>query len=151
METIKNVIANQTNIPFLKKVLDVSSLKQKVIASNIANASTPGYKPKDIDFEKELKTFLNQSKTNGKRTNPAGLLKVGKNLFRTSANSGDAIKGIATKTISGEITSGALEMSNVDLAQEFTSMIIAQRGFQANARVITTSDDMLTDLVSLKR
>jgi flagellar hook protein FlgE len=84
-------------------------------------------------------------------SNPAGLLKVGKNLFRTSANSGDAIKGIATKTISGEITSGALEMSNVDLAQEFTSMIIAQRGFQANARVITTSDDMLTDLVSLKR
>ncbi|MCJ7507748.1 MAG: flagellar hook-basal body complex protein [candidate division Zixibacteria bacterium] len=84
-------------------------------------------------------------------SNPAGLLKTGKNLFRTSANSGDAIKGIATKTVSGEITSGALEMSNVDLAQEFTSMIIAQRGFQANARVITTSDDMLTDLVSLKR
>ena len=73
MEPIKNVIANQTNIPFLKKVLDVSSLKQKVIASNIANASTPGYKSKDIDFEKELKTFLNQSKTSGKRTNPAHL------------------------------------------------------------------------------
>jgi flagellar hook protein FlgE len=84
-------------------------------------------------------------------SNPAGLLKTGRNLFRTSANSGDAIRGIATKTVSGEITSGALEMSNVDLAQEFTSMIIAQRGFQANARVITTSDDMLTDLVSLKR
>ena len=84
-------------------------------------------------------------------SNPSGLLKSGNNLYRGSANSGDAIKGIAGKTVSGTITSGALEMSNVDLAQEFTNMIVAQRGFQANARVITTSDEMLTELVNLKR
>ncbi len=49
------------------------------------------------------------------------------------------------------MTSGALEMSNVDLAQEFTSMIVTQRGFQANSRVITNADEMLQDLVNLKR
>ncbi len=83
--------------------------------------------------------------------NPAGLLKVGRNFYQSSANSGNAILGIAGSGSSSSITSGALEISNVDLAQEFTSMIVAQRGFQANARVITTSDDMLNELVSLKR
>jgi len=82
--------------------------------------------------------------------NPAGLLKSGRNLYQTSANSGDPIIGIAGSGSSASITSGALEISNVDLAQEFTSMIVSQRGFQANARVITTSDDMLNELVNLK-
>ncbi len=82
--------------------------------------------------------------------NTGGLLKVGENLYQTSANSGSAILGIAGETSSSTITSGALEISNVDLAQEFTNMIIAQRGFQANARVITTSDAMLNELVNLK-
>lgn len=82
--------------------------------------------------------------------NPAGLLKVGKNLYQTSANSGSAILGMAATTTSSTITSGALEISNVDLAQEFTNMIISQRGFQANARVITTSDAMLQELVNLR-
>jgi flagellar hook protein FlgE len=83
--------------------------------------------------------------------NNGGLLKIGKNLFQTSANSGSAMLGIAGQTTSSTITSGALEISNVDLAQEFTNMIVAQRGFQANARVITTSDEMLSELVNLKR
>lgn len=87
----------------------------------------------------------------GEFNNPAGLLKVGRNMYQTSANSGSAILGIPGATTSSTITSGALEISNVDLAQEFTSMIVAQRGFQANARVITTSDDMLNELVNLKR
>jgi flagellar hook protein FlgE len=51
----------------------------------------------------------------------------------------------------GQVISGALEMSNVDLAQEFTTLVIAQRGFQANSRVITTSDEILQELVSMKR
>jgi flagellar hook protein FlgE len=83
--------------------------------------------------------------------NAGGLLKIGSSLFNESANSGTAVAGIAGETISGSITSGALEMSNVDLAQEFTSMIVAQRGFQANAKIITTSDSMLAELVNLKR
>lgn len=82
--------------------------------------------------------------------NTGGLLKVGENLYQESANSGLAILNIAGETTSSTITSGALEISNVDLAQEFTNMIVAQRGFQANARVITTSDAMLNELVNLK-
>jgi flagellar hook protein FlgE len=82
--------------------------------------------------------------------NPAGLLKSGSNMYQTSANSGTAILGQAGSTTSSTITSGALEISNVDLAQEFTNMIVAQRGFQANARIITTSDAMLQELVNLR-
>lgn len=82
--------------------------------------------------------------------NTGGLLKAGENLYQESANSGSAILTIPTETSSSSITSGALEISNVDLAQEFTNMIVAQRGFQANARVISTSDQMLNELVNLK-
>ncbi len=84
-------------------------------------------------------------------TNQAGLRKVGRSLYAPSANSGEAVEGVAGQTISGDITSGALESSAVDIAQEFTGMITAQRGFQANARIITTSDNMLDELVNLKR
>jgi flagellar hook protein FlgE len=83
--------------------------------------------------------------------NEGGLTKLGNSLYTTSANSGVGIEGVAGETVSATISSGALESANVDLAQEFTSMIIAQRGFQSNARVITTSDSMLDDLVNLKR
>jgi len=82
--------------------------------------------------------------------NQGGLLKVGETMYQASANSGDAVKGVAGATINASLTSGALESSNVDLAQEFTDVIIAQRGFQANARVISTSDQMLNELVNLK-
>jgi flagellar hook protein FlgE len=84
-------------------------------------------------------------------TNQAGLRKAGRSMYQPSANSGEAVEGVAGSTISAEITSGALESSSVDIAQEFTSMITTQRGFQANARIITTSDDMLDELVNLKR
>ncbi|HLU24483.1 MAG TPA: flagellar hook protein FlgE [Longimicrobiales bacterium] len=83
--------------------------------------------------------------------NPSGLIRTGDNMYQVSANSGPAVIGFAGEGSQSTIISGALEMSNVDLAQEFTSMIIAQRGFQSNARVITTSDDMLQELVNMKR
>lgn len=83
--------------------------------------------------------------------NPAGLLRVGDNMYATSGNSGGAVLGFALEGSQSTLTSGALEMSNVDLAQEFTSMIVAQRGFQANSRVITNSDEMLQEVVNLKR
>ncbi len=82
--------------------------------------------------------------------NNGGLLKAGNNLYQESANTGAAIMNIPGETTSSTISSGALEISNVDLAQEFTNMIVSQRGFQANARVITTSDAMLNELVNLK-
>jgi flagellar hook protein FlgE len=84
-------------------------------------------------------------------TNPGGLLKAGNNLYAESSNSGPAAVGAAGTGGRGALTPGALEMSNVDLAQEFTNMITAQRGFQANARVITTSDELLQELISLRR
>jgi len=83
--------------------------------------------------------------------NPGGLIRAGDNMYTVSGNSGSAVLGFALSGAQSEVTSGALEMSNVDLAQEFTSMIVAQRGFQANGRVITTSDQMLEELVQLKR
>jgi len=83
--------------------------------------------------------------------NAGGLLKEGSNLYAQSTNSGVAQVGIAGSGGRGYINNGVLELSNVDLPQSFTDMIITQRGFQANARVITTSDDMLQELVNLKR
>jgi flagellar hook protein FlgE len=84
-------------------------------------------------------------------TNPGGLMKVGGNAYLPTVNSGEPIVGPADSGGRGKIASGYLEMSNVDLAQEFTSMIMAQRGFQANSRVITTSDEVLQELVNLRR
>jgi flagellar hook protein FlgE len=83
--------------------------------------------------------------------NPAGLTKVGQTLSEESNNSGVAMIGAAGSGGRGTIMPANLEMSNVDLGQEFTEMIVAQRGFQANSRVISTSDEMLQELVNLKR
>lgn len=84
--------------------------------------------------------------------NAAGLEKVGENCYTTTLNSGefDGI-GVEISADGSKMTSGELEMSNVDLSTEFTSMITTQRGFQANSRVITTSDTLLEELVNLKR
>ena len=83
--------------------------------------------------------------------NPSGLESLGNSLFGATQNSGE-FDGIGEEIgISGSLTAGALEMSNVDLANEFTQMITTQRGFQANSRIITTSDSMLEELVNLKR
>jgi flagellar hook protein FlgE len=83
--------------------------------------------------------------------NPGGLEKAGNSSFRVGDNSGAAMIGLAGVAGRGVLNSGALEMSNVDLAEEFTGLIVAQRGFQANSRVITASDEILQDLVNLKR
>lgn len=84
--------------------------------------------------------------------NPSGLEKLGDNCYRTTLNSGE-FDGIGQDitTDGGKMTSGVLEMSNVDLSTEFTEMITTQRGFQANSRIITTSDTLLEELVNLKR
>ncbi len=84
--------------------------------------------------------------------NPSGLEKVGENMYAATLNSG-AFNGIGEEIAAtgGSISPGVLEMSNVDLASEFTDMIVTQRGFQANSRIITTSDSMIEELLSLKR
>lgn len=83
--------------------------------------------------------------------NPGGLQKDGNNNYLESANSGVAIVGEAGTNIQGSISSGFLESSNVDLAQEFANIITTQRGFQANARVITSTDTLLQEVVNLAR
>ena len=85
-----------------------------------------------------------------KFSNPSGLSKIGNNTFQESVNSGTANINVPGEG-RGSIAAGALEMSNVDLSEEFTEMITAQRGFQANTRIITTSDEILQELVNLKR
>ncbi|MDQ0337270.1 flagellar hook protein FlgE [Caldalkalibacillus uzonensis] len=91
--------------------------------------------------------------------NPGGLRKIGGSLYEMTANAhpdgalvwGQNLGTIDSLGVTTEIISGMLEMSNVDLTEEFTEMIIAQRGFQANSRIITTSDEILQEVVNLKR
>ena len=84
--------------------------------------------------------------------NASGLEKVGENCYATTLNSGDFDGiGVAITADGSKMTSGQLEMSNVDLSAEFTDMITTQRGFQANSRIITVSDTLLEELVNLKR
>ncbi len=83
--------------------------------------------------------------------NPNGLERVGETSFRESQSSGAVQLGVPGEGRRGDLMVGTLEMSNVDLAAEFTNLILAQRGFQASSRVITTSDQVLEDLVNIKR
>jgi flagellar hook protein FlgE len=84
-------------------------------------------------------------------TNPGGLEKAGSNTYQSSNNSGTPNIGASGTAGKGKVIAGTLEMSNVDLAEQFTDMIVTERGFQANSRTITTSDQMLQELLQLKR
>ena len=84
-------------------------------------------------------------------TNPSGLIKSGEGLYKSSAGSGEAVIERPGPDMESTLVSGALEMSNVDLAKEFTEMITAQKGFQASARVISTADQILEEVIRLKR
>lgn len=83
--------------------------------------------------------------------NPGGLRRLGGNLFSETENTGNALIEIASQTIESQIVAESLELSNVDLAQEFTDLITSQRGFQANARIVTTTDQILAETVNLKQ
>lgn len=83
--------------------------------------------------------------------NPPGLEKAGESVYRSSVNSGEAQLGTAGSGGRGFLQGQALEMSNVDLGQEFTNLVVSQRGFQANSKVITTADELLQELVNMKR
>lgn len=147
-------------------LIDVSALTQYSSPSNITytkgdkeNAAGTGNiagEMKGISIDED--GYIYGSYTNGSKkclaqiavatfNNPSGLEAIGNSLFAQSLNSG-TFDGVGQQ---GSFTVGALEMSNVDLASEFTTMIITQRGFQANSRIITTTDSMLEELVNLKR
>jgi flagellar hook protein FlgE len=101
----------------------------------------PTTKTRVTGFTLQLATF----------SNAAGLQRAGGNQWTASANSGTVTTGAPGANGLGSTVAGVVEMSNVDLAQTFTNMITAERGFQANSRVISTADEMLQDLVNLKR
>jgi flagellar hook protein FlgE len=83
--------------------------------------------------------------------NPGGLLKLGSNRYTASLGSGDPSIGVAGDGGRGSMAGGTLELSNVDMAAEFISMIVAQRGYQANSKIITTTDEILQESINLKR
>lgn len=143
--------------------LDFSNLTQLTGAGTVSVSSQDGLPPGELStfsagttgeivgiFSNGLNRKLGQVAL-ATFLNSGGLLKKGQSLFATSANSGEAQIGLPGQDGRGQVSAGYLEMSNIELAQQFTSMIVAQRGFQANSRVITTSDEMLQELVNLKR
>ena len=143
--------------------IDFTKLTQFANESNAAMTSSDGYPQGSLDtFSIGPTGEINGIFTNGMSKiigqvalavfkNPAGLEKTAENMFQVTPNSGDPIIGLPGSSGLGSINSGTLEMSNVDISNEFAEMISTQRGFQANSRIITTSDEMLQELVNLKR
>ncbi len=143
--------------------VDLSTVTGYAGSSTVLAKGQDGYKAGSLEaFSVGTDGSLIGSFSNGVRqsvgqvalaqfTNPAGLEKSGGSSYTSTANSGAAQIGQAGAAGFGTLIGGALEMSNVDLSQEFTNLIVAQRGFQANARIITTSDQVLQELVDLKR
>jgi len=143
--------------------LDFSKLTMFSGLSDVSVRSQDGFPPGSLEeiridatgkitgiFSNGLTQVLAQLAT-ATFANPGGLEQVGETAFRESHNSGMPRIGTPGTADRGFIASGTVEMSNVDLSEEFTQMIITQRGFQANSRIITTSDEMLQELVNLKR
>jgi flagellar hook protein FlgE len=143
--------------------VDLSKLTQFASDSTAAGTKSDGYTQGFLDTYSIGPTGeINAVFTNGQNKvigrvalavfkNPAGLEKTSENMYQITPNSGDAIVGVPGDGSMGSLNPGTLEMSNVDISSEFTEMITTQRGFQANSRIITTSDEMLQELVNLKR
>ncbi len=112
-----------------------------IVDAGGATVANPTYQQKITIGYIAIATFNNEN----------ALEKVGQNAYRATTNSGTAVYNSPGTGVAGKLNPGTLEMSNVDLASEFTDMIVTQRGFQANSRIITTTDSMLEELVNLKR
>lgn len=143
--------------------INVSGLTQYGGVSTVQAASQNGYASGSLDSVTIDTSGIMVGKFSNGRTqnlgqvamatfnNPGGLLRIGDTLFASSNNSGNPSVGTSGTGGRGSLTPGSLEMSNIDLADQFSKMIITQRGFQANSKIITTSDTMLEELVNLKR
>ena len=144
--------------------LNFEKLTMYATDSSVKPTQVDGYPPGTLEyFSIGSDGVINGVYSNGRQKplgmvalalfdNPAGLQKVGNNLFIPTSNSGDFTRAYKPGTEgAGSLNPGTLEMSNVDLAQQFTEMIITQRGFQANSRVITASDEILQELANMKR
>ncbi len=115
--------------------------------SDIAISATGEVTGRNADGDTEVIAQIGMARF----ANVEGLEREGNGLFRESPASGEPILGPPGEEGLGTLQAGTLEMSNVDLAQEFTNLILSQRGFQANSRTITTSDELLQELVNMKR
>lgn len=147
----------------LNATIDTSTLKQLNGESTAALSYQDGLRLGTLEsFGIDRNGMISGTFTNGSTrplgqiavaqfNNPDGLAKIGSNLLTESPNSGAPRLGLAGEGGRGRVSAGFLEASNVDLANEFANMIVAQRGFQANSRIITVSDEVLQELVSLKR
>jgi len=144
--------------------LDVSKLTQYATDSSAKTYSVSGYNSGSlVSFNIGSDGVITGIYSNGQQQplgllalanfeNPSGLQKVGDNMYTTTTNSGDFKKALKPGAEgAGTLSPGTLEMSNVDLSKEFTEMITTQRGFQANSKVITTCDEVLNELVNIKR
>ncbi len=149
--------------PFDVKI-DLAQLTQYADDSSVKPLRVDGYPPGTlVTFSVGSDGILTGVYDNGRQqplgrlgmavfANPSGLAKTGSNLFQSTSNSGEFSRAVTPGSSgAGTIVPGTLEMSNVDLAKQFTEMIITQRGFQANSRVMTTSDEILQELSNMKR
>ena len=142
--------------------VDLSALTQFASSNTIA-AKTDGNAPGTLSsISIDTSGTITGTYTNGVKqaeaqvavqrfTNPAGLTKIGDSLYEDSNNAGKSGEPNTAAAIGAKITPAALEMSNVDVADQFTDMIVTQRGFQSNSKIITVSDEMLETLINMKR
>ena len=143
--------------------IDFSSLTQLAGDSSVAATTQDGFPVGTLQsFTISQEGVITGVFTNGQSrslgqiamasfSNPAGLEKLGESQFQQSSNSGLAQVGPANAQGRGKINTGYVEMSNVDLSTEFTDLIVTQRGFQANTKIITAVDDLLQEVINLKR
>lgn len=164
--TFANPLLNGATIGDGGKVtwdIEGSTITGYASTSVIRSLSNDGYasgllKSLSIDGDGKISGFFTNGQTSdiaqlvlADFENPWGLKKMGSNLFGETLTSGPAIKNVPGASGMGEVKSNCLEMSNVDIATEFINMITAQKAYQANARVITTQDQVLTELMNIKR
>lgn len=156
LKAVEDALADTTNKDFVKKFGESTS---DPAASDLTHMNVAGFTGISIDANGKITGI--SAKTDQEEvlgflvlatfTNNPGLEKSGSSLYKSTQNSGEPVYTRPSTGAAGSINPGGLEMSNVDLAAEFTDMIITQRGFQANSRIITTSDSILEELVNLKR
>lgn len=142
---------------------DFTRIAQQAGDTSFVSASQDGFPPGSLQgFGVSVDGLITGNYTNGLTrslgqiamaifSNPGGLERLGNNQWRNTENSGNALIGVSGSGGRGSINAGFLEQSNVDISSEFTDLIVTQRGFQANTRVVTTVDEMLQELLNMKR
>ncbi len=152
-----------SGVPAFNVDMDFSAFSQLATDMQIQAANQNGYGPGSLqNFSVGADGVITGIYTNGLTrslgqiamaifSNPGGLERQGSNLYRNTDNSGVPVIGAPRSGGRGQVNAGFLEQSNVDIGTEFTDLIVTQRGFQANTRVVTTVDEMLQDLINMKR